>query len=256
MKKDINKKRPTKRELEERKYFDRIALTYDKNYRYKDKFTEYKINKKCTEFINFVTKEYGKKSLKILEIGCGTGEYTKAIASRLPQSSVVALDISEKIVKVAQEKCAGLDNISFTTRSAYSTGFSKGTFDVVCGFYVLHHLYLAKINKEIAKVLKQEGIAFFYEPNILNPVVYLIKSVPYLKRKVGDSKDEWAINPLTLGGYFTPFEVNVSMTEFVWPLKAFSPPLLVRIDKAFSLFGKLPIVKYLGGSVQIRMKKQ
>ncbi|MBU0572820.1 class I SAM-dependent methyltransferase [Patescibacteria group bacterium] len=256
MKKDIYKKRSTKREVEERKYFNRIALTYDKNYGYKDKFTEYKINKKCTEFVNFVTAKYGKKSLRILEIGCGTGEYTKAIASRLPQSSVVALDISEKIIKVARRKCAELDNVSFITKNAYSTGFKKGTFDVVCGYYVLHHLYLTKINIEIARVLKPGGIAFFYEPNILNPVVYLIKSTPYLKKKAGDSKDEWAINPLTLGGYFAPFEVNVSMTEFIWPLKVFSLPLLIRIDKVFSLFGKLPIVKYLGGSVQIRMKKQ
>jgi len=41
---------------------------------------------------------------KILEVGCGTGNYTKILLKR--GYEVTALDISEDMLKIAEEKCA------------------------------------------------------------------------------------------------------------------------------------------------------
>lgn len=245
-----------KRELNEKKHFDTLADKYDLNYQYSKPFTQYKIDKKSNEFAAIVKSNFKKKNLKILEIGCGTGEYTKRIASSLPKSKIIGLDISNNILEIARKKCREKKNVSFVNKSAYKTDFNKDSFDVVCGFYVFHHLDIEIVKKEIIRILKPGGILFFYEPNILNPIVYLIKSSKALKKMVGDSPDEWAINPLTINKQFSSFEVvDISQTEFIWPIDYIPLDILKFADKATSYFRYLPLIKYLGGSVQICLRK-
>ena len=47
----------------------------------------------------------------VLEIGCGTGHYTRALAPTA--TSYIALDLSEAMLKAAKEHCAGTANITF-----------------------------------------------------------------------------------------------------------------------------------------------
>ncbi|MBU0965448.1 MAG: malonyl-ACP O-methyltransferase BioC [Proteobacteria bacterium] len=49
---------------------------------------------------------------RILEIGCGTGNYTAQLAARFPQASLIALDFAEAMVEQAGKKCRD-DNVSF-----------------------------------------------------------------------------------------------------------------------------------------------
>ena len=248
-------KKFSQRELNEQRHFDRIAYGYDDNYSYDKPFTKYKIDKKSREFVRLVKNNLRKKNLKILEIGCGTGEYTRQIATRLPKTEIIGLDISQKIINIARKKCKPFANISFVVQSAYDTSFKKNAFDIVCGFYVLHHLNIPKAIKEFVRVLKPGGILFFYEPNILNPIVFLIKSSKTLKKRVGDSPDEWAINPLTIHKQLSTFEViKIAQTEFILPLYFVPFSLLKIADEITSYFRFIPLLKFFGGSVTILVK--
>ena len=71
------------------KYYDFIYQ--DKNY-----------NRECN-FIEEIFKTT-KKPKKILEIGCGTGSYTKILLNR--GYKVTAIDISGEMLKIAREKCS------------------------------------------------------------------------------------------------------------------------------------------------------
>lgn len=249
-------KRLSKKELNERKHFDTLAEGYDYNYQYNKPLTKYKIDKKSNEFIRIVRQHLRRENLKVLEFGCGTGEYTRHLAKRMPKSKIIGLDISKEIIKIAKKKCSAYSNTSFVVQSAYDTRFKRESFDAICGFYVLHHLDIKKVGKEITRILKPGGILFFYEPNIINPVVYLIKSSKKLKHMVGDSPDEWAINPLTIKTHLPSFDIlEISQSEFVWPLK-FIPISIFKIaDNITSYFRYFPLIKYLGGSVRILAKK-
>ena len=243
-------------EKSEIEHFNKTASNYDQNYGYHNAFTQYKISKKIAEFIKFVNSTQGKFSgLKILDLGCGTGEYTQHIARELPDCQITGLDISEGMVDEARQKSKQLTNVQFVVQSAYQTEFGSGEFDVVCGFYILHHLDLEKSQAEIHRILKPSGSAFFYEPNILNPYVYAVKSIPSLKVKAGDSPDEWAINPLTIKKIFYKFKTSYALSEFILPLGFIPYKLIVFMDNLFSFFGKIPLVKYFGGSVQILLQK-
>lgn len=245
------------KELREKKYFDAVAQKYDRTYGYNRPFTKYKIQKKTDEFINsirpFLSQDTG---LKILEIGCGTGEYTQTVASGLTQSDIVGLDISENVIKIAKRKCKKLKNVRFVVQSIYKTDFKANQFDIVYGFYSLHHMDVRKVFKEVYRILKPGGYVYFCEPNLLNPIVYAVKSSAYLKKIVGDSPEEWAINPLTVTKMATGFKViKLSLSEYVLPVGFLNLENLKTLDKFLSILRFIPFFKYLGGSTQILMKK-
>lgn len=240
-------------ELSEQLHFDLMAKKYDSNYTYDTPFTQYKIQKK----LNFLFKKVGKnKKLKILEIGAGTGEYTQQLAQLFPKSEIVAIDISPKILKVAKEKCKKFDNVSFKVASVYDLPYKKDHFDIVCGFYILHHVDLKTSLKEIYRVLKTKGLAIFYEPNILNPLVFIIKNNSWLKKKVGDSPEEKAINPLNFGKKSSLFsKYSWSTSEFIFNSNTIPLGLAIFIDKATFFLSFVPGINLLGGSVAIKLIK-
>lgn len=252
-----NDMKQTLKEKNEISHFDKHASEYDANYHYVEPFTKYKINKKFNDLVDFIKENHGKKSIKILEIGCGTGEYTKKVAERFPNSKIIALDISSEILKIGIKKCKSLKNTSFICESAYNTKLPDESCDMIIGYYILHHIDISKFVKEAKRVLKPGGTIFFCEPNILNPVVYIIKSTKWIKKIIGDSPDEWAINPLTVAEELKGFKVvKISTSEFVWPIKSVSLKVMVAIDKITAYFKMVPVLKFFGGSVELIFKKR
>jgi len=75
--------------------FKDIAEYYDLIYEDKD-------YEKEVDFIEEIFEN--SKPKKILEVGCGTGNYTKILLER--GYEVTAVDISENMLKIAREKCA------------------------------------------------------------------------------------------------------------------------------------------------------
>ena len=76
--------------------FRDYASYYDLIYKDKD-------YKKEVDFIEEIFEDTHKPE-KILEVGCGTGSYTKILLER--GYEVTAVDISEDMLKIAREKCA------------------------------------------------------------------------------------------------------------------------------------------------------
>jgi len=254
----MNIDRVKERELQEKYHFDTLARLYETKYNYGNRFTKYKIEKKIGRFAKYIEGNFGKgKSLGILEIGCGTGAYTRSYASKLPKAKVIATDISGKIIEVAKSKTKRLNNIQYKVKSAYATQVKDQSIDVVCGFYVLHHVDIHEAMKEASRILKPGGLAYFYEPNILNPLVFILKSSKVLKKLGGDSSEEWGMNPFKPWYSLFAFRVvRIKTTEFVWPISFMPFKLMTIVDKISSLLcNYLPLVNLLGGSVEICLQK-
>jgi len=66
---------------------------------------------------------------KILELGCGTGNYTGLLRNRFIDAKIIAVDISREMVRVAEEKLKG-KNIEFLIRDAEKLDF-KDKFDLI-----------------------------------------------------------------------------------------------------------------------------
>lgn len=249
----------SKSEEWERAHFNKIAKEYESKYGYFDEFTKYKINKKVERFVNSIKENIlnTKKSIKVFEVGCGTATYTYAYAKKYPKLEVVASDISEEMIALSKSNNKQ-KNVKFIVKSAYNTGLKKDSVDVVSGFYILHHIDQKKVKKEILRILKPGGMVYFYEPNILNPIVFLIKSNKVIKKFVGDSSEEWAINPLNVSGDWKEFSVVYNRTsEFVWPVTFLPYKFKLFLDKVSSfVFGSIPLLNLIGGSVEICLIKK
>lgn len=103
---------------------------------------------------------------RVLEIGCGTGNYAVAIAN-LTQASVYGVDQSEGML----EKAAAKDSkVKFTTGNAVTLeGFEDNYFDVIYMIDVIHHIKDIKTMFEnIYRVLRKEGTVFIFTDSYEN----------------------------------------------------------------------------------------
>ncbi len=73
----------------------------------------------------------------VLDVACGTGHATLAIAKFLPTGRVTAVDFSSGMLDQARRKAASLDvhNVKFMEQDMQDLNFSEGLFDAaVCAF--------------------------------------------------------------------------------------------------------------------------
>jgi ubiquinone/menaquinone biosynthesis C-methylase UbiE len=95
----------------------------------------------------------------ILEIGCGNGR--DSIHFGKQGHYVIGIDISPDAIKIAK-KNNKLETVNFEVGDAEKLRFDTGSFDAVYSLSVLHATKLEKSVSEVARVLKQKGLALFY----------------------------------------------------------------------------------------------
>lgn len=202
-----------------------------------------------------VFKKYCKpeKKTRILEIGCGDGEFTKRLV-KLP-SNITATDITPEVVKRARKLVRG-KRLFFQLENAEKLSYKDNSFDVVCGVSILHHMNIVRAIKEAYRVLKSGGQFFFTEPNLLNPVIFFGLNIPYLRAKMEFSPDEvalvrWKMEEMLKDVGFS--EVVVANYDFLFPLVPAS--LISPVEKFGKVLEKMPLVKEFSGSLLIWAKK-
>jgi len=194
-----------------------------------------------------------KKGEKILELGCGTGHFTRALAQT--EAAITAIDISPDLLTVARRDCPS-DNVTFEVQNAYALTYPDATFDSVVGSSVLHHLEIEPALAQINRVLRPGGTIRFTEPNMLNPQIAIQKNIPAVKRKLGDSPDEtaffrWPLRQLLQRAGF--LEIQITPFDFLHPKV---PARYIQIVKSIgSLLEKTPLVSEIAGSLYIRAEK-
>jgi SAM-dependent methyltransferase len=111
------------------------------------------------------------RGLRVLEYGCGRG--SKAFALAEHGAAVVGIDISKEAIRQSTERARalGLDEIEFREMNAQRLDWGADSFDRVCGSGILHHLDLKAAYGEIARVLRPDGNAVFFEPLGHNPLI-------------------------------------------------------------------------------------
>ncbi|MEO8146600.1 MAG: class I SAM-dependent methyltransferase [Bacteroidia bacterium] len=193
-----------------------------------------------------------KKGDKVLEIGCGTGLFTRKFYNAT-KADITAIDISEDLLEEARKL---LPEADFKVDDAMHLSFKDNTFEVVFGSSVLHHLEFDASLNEIIRVLKPGGRMIFAEPNMINPQILIQKNIPFIKKWLGDSPDEtaivrWRFSKLLVSKGFK--NVVIFPYDFLHP---FVPEFLIRVvDNIGKMIEKIPLAKEIAGSVIIYAEK-
>ncbi len=130
----------------------------------------YKALQNCDEdFLRFL-KENSKNS-KILDYGCGVGQYLKKVIEFNP-NKIVGIDISEVSIEKAKKAINELDEkVELKVDNCENTKFEDNQFDIVYGNGILHHLNIPMCVDEICRILKPGGKFLFTEPLGTNPLI-------------------------------------------------------------------------------------
>jgi SAM-dependent methyltransferase len=190
---------------------------------------------------------------RVLDVGSGTGAYMEPFA-RQTGAQVIAIDLSPALLRHARAR--GLPNVHVAAADASTLPFPDATFDAVVGNAVLHHLPLEPAVREFARVLKPGGRLCFAEPNLVNPHMWLVLNLPWLRRRAGATPDETAFVRWRLHRTLERHglgAVSVRPFDFLYP---FTPRPLVPLVAAMARrLEALPLVREIAGSLLVSARK-
>jgi len=92
---------------------------------------------------------------RVLEVGCGHGALTRRVAARA--ESVLALDLSPEMVRVARARSAAWPNVEYRVADFAEAELPAGGFDVVLSIATVHHLPLAPTVLRLAGAVRPGG---------------------------------------------------------------------------------------------------
>lgn len=100
---------------------------------------------------------------RCVDLACGTGDVTAALAKRFPHGEIIGIDLTPAMVEVARA-CHPLPNLDFRVRDMCHTGIKTGWADVVTGSYALRNApVLDDALAETRRILKPGGYAAFLD---------------------------------------------------------------------------------------------
>jgi SAM-dependent methyltransferase len=126
-------------------------------------------------FFDAILKNYISKNDKVLDYGCGPGIFSIKLSKFCKK--VVGVDISKEFVSLAKKnyKLILKKNYLVKKNNFYKIPFNNNSFDKILMVDVIHHLgEKKKCLLEINRVLKKNGRLLIYEPNVINPLIFLM----------------------------------------------------------------------------------
>lgn len=232
----------------EKEYFDKIADLFDARFNFYSKCAGIlRIQRRIDLFFKHCQL---RPASKILEIGCGTGEYTKGLLKYA--CNLFCTDISYNMLDKALNKLPKQNNLYFFVCDIEHLPVKDNTFDAIVGNSILHHLDVEKATSSIFRVLKDKGRFAFSEPNMMNPQIFIQKNIKFFKKLSGDSPEETAFTRSHIKKIFKKAgfrSVNVEPFDFLHP---YTPGPLVKIISKIGLaLEKILLIREIAGSLFI-----
>jgi SAM-dependent methyltransferase len=119
-----------------------------------------------------------KPGMKIVDVGCGTGDFTRYLASLIPgKCAIIGVDIRAANIRTAekQTKKEGLaGKITFRKGDAYNIPVEDGWADLVCCRTLLMHLTdPLKAVQEMSRVARKGGTVAAFERSRFPDAIYV-----------------------------------------------------------------------------------
>ena len=185
------------------------------------------------------------QSRRVLEIGCGSGILTQGIAHN--GLRLWAVDIAPELLKIARD--SGISAL-FLRASLDRLPFPDDSFDAVIGDGILHHVDLEPALREIRRVLRPQGAALFFEPNMLNPQIFLERHVPWI-RGLHQTPEETAFYRMPLKRRLLNFWPNVDIQPFDFLHPSVPARLIDLVQKTGAWLERCPGIREIAGSLCI-----
>jgi ubiquinone/menaquinone biosynthesis C-methylase UbiE len=113
--------------------------------------------------VSFLDSFLASAPRDVLDVGCGSGYFTRHVAGALPSASVMGMDIDEARIAYARSQSAE-KNVQFCLGDMASMPFAKDSFDLAfCRFALVHSPNTAGVLREMSRVAKPGGSVVAYD---------------------------------------------------------------------------------------------
>ena len=96
----------------------------------------------CLDLIAAAAAQTTPQARRVLDVGCGAGNYTLKLLERLPKLDATLVDLSRPMLDRAEERvrAAGAGDVQTAQGDVRTLDLGQGTYDVILAASVLHHL--------------------------------------------------------------------------------------------------------------------
>ncbi len=123
--------------------FNRIALNEQEGWNHNN------------HYHRFLLKHLPFQCKTVLDIGCGTGEFSRLLAKRADK--VIAIDLSPNMIEVAKQRSKQYTNIDFQVADVLQWEFPPERFDAIVSIATVHHLSVEHLLPNLKAALKSGG---------------------------------------------------------------------------------------------------
>jgi ubiquinone/menaquinone biosynthesis C-methylase UbiE len=124
----------------------------------------------------FVQRVAPRRGERCIDLGCGTGAFTKRLAARGLGLDLTGMDISPASVARASEHPEGA---RFVVGDIMQTGLPEASHDIILYSGVLHHFDSPAARHNVLveglRILRPGGRLFAYDPNARSPSMWLYR---------------------------------------------------------------------------------
>lgn len=193
------------------------------------------------------------KSLKILDIGCGTGAYDRMLISA--GHDVIGVDYSEYVVRKAIKKSSNKDNIQYLISAVPHLPFKESYFDVVVCIGVLQYVENEqKVIDDIDRMLKNDGIVIIEALNLLS-VREIFKKLLALFAKDMQIKEK-RYNPFKLKNIFSSFGNSNIIGIYLLPKRLIFLEKIFKHENIIKMLNKMyPLSLFVANAFFIKVAR-
>ena len=104
----------------------------------------------------FLLRRLPEHCVHVLDVGCGTGAFSRRLATRAAQ--VTAIDLSPEMIRVARSRSVAFHNLEFEVADVMSCSFPAAHFDCITTVATLHHVPINQVLVKVREWLKPGGV--------------------------------------------------------------------------------------------------
>jgi len=181
--------------------------------------------------VDLLSRVKNKRFKNILELGCGTGNFTSFLVEKFPEANIKALDFSKEMLNVARNKVKN-ENVDFILADAEEIVF-KDKFDLITSNASVQWFddLDAALNKYKGMLARKGAVLF----SIFGPGTY--EELSYVLKPLAGNENISAANFTSLSKIKRIFKNS---------FKSFNHEKKIYQDEFISLKGLLKNIKYTG----------
>jgi len=148
--------------------FDRLAVLSTEEWNHNDYYHP------------FLLKHIPAQCDQALDIGCGTGGFSRLLAQRAQH--VLALDLSPQMIRVAQERSRSFNNLEYQVADVLEYELPTAHFDCIVSIATLHHLPLDLMLEKMKTALKENGVLMvldLFQAESISDYALSIPAIPW-----------------------------------------------------------------------------